>query len=1173
MLTMLLDFFCSRPFPEQPSRLTRVVSWVTALFWGVAVFAVGAWLAGDFAVPGENTVALSAFSGSPEVMKCFGVTLVNAESYPILWWLTGLLGETPSMAALNLLGAGILGALVALTWVVVRFWGLDAMGEETLPRQAERRSWVLSSVACVLAVASLPGLYAASGLTVNAWGFMLLLLCVALQNAYVMGGGHRRMMFAFAFVLGVCAVESPWVLFFLPLFFLRALLMEWRLWDQSVRNLPYWFVGVVAGAGVLLALNTWRVTDGFSLLALWGVERAALQGVVLPTIGSWFTGPWILNVAAAGLLPLLAWITARRMLDNGRSWGLLFVGLALTAASFAMLWGVGPTPWRDWLMRGAAPVATHWVFAVTCAMLIVGWGVQLFAKNPNLYEELDRRRMPACVLACRVAAIFLFPLCVVAAGVTIGVHGVRFAGVDRAMATRFAAETVDALAKEGRTYLLGARSGWIDPHLALVAQQKGVPLTVFTPALAERTDAETSKRRSEAQKAMDAIAKKDSYIERLRRHIESDPHLGDVDRLRLTHLLDYHFLVFVQDFFVAQPNAAKLAGIYDLADVWYSAGYRPFPVGTFYVPIPADAAQASDEAVRQAEENQRALEARWAPTLDKPFLMWWDLTRGAQASIRKHLAFMSNNLGAWLDDEGRQPAAALCYLYAAETDAENVSAKLNLYDICLRRGQIQDKLPQVNRIFEEFIKAQTARRANTPRYDLNAVGRIHGYIRNYDLFVQMGWEWAATAAPGAILAGLRNARDSLQSGDPRLGAINAVAGAVYELQGKTDLSYAAYQEVLVTDPDNVDALRGLARISLQRGNVDDAGKWFAQAEAAAAKAGVPAGTLALDRAAYLMARTDLAGAADVVAAYTAENQDSVDGWAMLGMIEVERADRARADGNETQALRHYNDARGFILENIKRLAKGDQLYFLHILQGRLAQADALKAGEGAAAAQDLPKAARELWLSAREQYQRAYTLRPRVHGLLELILGIDRRLGDKAAAEADAFAILRDDPDNPYGNFVVGTQRLEDAHLREACLYFKKAYDLQGDRAGIELINNYADALARVEPDRAETVGLRAITLAPNSYETWATYALTLARNGKPAEAQTALARSLDFAKQYGITPDPRVGNVTAWIALANRDKAAAQAALEDVKAALGDDLTPLDRHDLAALQAAIDAL
>ena len=1302
MFRSLLEYLCSRPYPEAPRWPTRLRAVLWALGFGLLAFVVGAVLGGDFAVPGENTTALAALSGSPVVMEFVGPQNVLWASHPLLWTLAGAFGEVPSMGALNLLGAAVMGLTVMLTWLLVRFWCLDGMGEESGRLAKMRWSWVAAGAVCLVLTFTMPGLYGATALTFNAWGFMLLLLCVVLQNVYAMNGGQRRWMAVASIVLGVCAVETPWVLLFLPVLFLRAVMTEWRLWDHSAKNLPIWFLGLALGAGVTLAFNTWRVTGGLSPTALWGVEREVLAQVALPTITGWFVGPWLINLGGAVVLPLVAWGVARRLMDNVRSVGLMVAGLVVTAGAVALQWGLEAlSPWANWLGLGAQPLAVGWTGALACGMLVAGWGVQLFVKAPA-YADPDTHREPTPVKAGRIIGGVTF-VALVAGLATMGwVQTERFCAMDRGMATRFAGETVEALQRENRTYLLGSRLGVIDPHLALVARERGFPLTIFVLRLADRLGMAETEPDSEAEKALDAALRRNTYAARLRRRLEEDPALGVGDRLRLTHLLDYNFYVFVEDFFKAQPNVREIAAAYDRADVWSAldahrvtedvgaGAQRALPKGTFYLPTPAQHL-ASETEVEALLAAQRDLQTRWAPVVEGEPLSWWDLNRSTQGAVRRHLAFMANNLGVWLNDQGalaeaqaleanhqgrteeaqtlaataqkRLAQAADCYYYAFKTNPENLSAKLNAFYLCVERGFLPEHREEIRTDFEAFAKSlqETGR-----RYDFGSVGYIHGYIRNYAFFVQRGWGWAATAAPEAVLSYLGGRRAAL--GDASLANINVATAAVYELHGQLESSEALYRGVLKYDPDNFESLRGLARLALQRGNLQEAGRYLARAGAvvdvymrdfdarksvfaealsradacliskdsagaiealkgatdlpkesyekllkeaegqgnalfraealrgltrialrdgdpseaarflvrarqALDEARPPLTPLIFDQAAYLMAMGDLDGAAKEIAAYLKANPEALDGWAMLAMIEIERGDKARAANNESRAEEHYRVADGYIAHLTQ--ATGQDAYFAAIIRGRLAQSAALKAEAGAVSSATLPPAARARWKEARDHYHRAYTLRPRIRRrLLESILHIDRRLGDKSAAETDAFAILRDEPSNPFANFVIGTQRMEAANFNEARRYFGQAYDALGQASGLELLNNYAETLARSDnpDDRAKAVRIAedaSLRLAPANYVLRATYALTLVRAGKLEEAREALQQSRDIAEKLKLTVDPRIAFVDAWIALGEGKKDEARRIADTLRVSLGATLTPRDRADLEALRTA----
>lgn len=1125
MLTALIDFFCARQSVKPLSWRGRLGLSAQAVLWAAVAFVLGLVLVGDFAAPGENMQALAAFSGASPVSQV---------AFPGLWSLKYvLLGASPSMVTLNLFGAGVVAWLVAMTWLVVEFWVRDAMAEADLSTRAVQ--WTSAFAAhgvCAFFLFSLTGLYVVSGWTVTCWSFAWLLTCVVLQNIYAGNNGRRCLMVLAAFVLGMAAVESTWVLLCLPLFFLRAVIAEWRLWDRNVKNLPLWFIMVVLGVGVMLVFNGLRSQDVFTLKTIISVELEVLR-VHLQVLRGCIAGPFLIHLAGVVIWPLLAWLTAVRLLNNDRAWGLLVTALVLSFAGFALAFGVEHTPLYNWFSMGQVPVVSTWVTAFGCGVLLVGWGMQFFARKLNLAETGEQGHSNFCATAMWWTAIVLFPISLIAAGVTLGMQGYRFSAVDRAMLNRFAGETISQLrpggAAEGRQFLLGAT--WLDGHLALEAHRQGVPLTLFVPARA--TDA--------------------PYLRAMRTRLMEDPLLVGADRLRLVHLLDYNFFVFVQDFFVSQENVTQIAAVMDLPDVWYAAHRRPFVCGPFFLGL-----SETDVPPYDPLPVQRALESRWAATLEAEELPWWDINRASQRAIRHHLAFVSNNLGAFLDDQGKLEEAAECYFYAYQTEPENVSALLNLYDICVRRGALPGQREAVNRAFQTFISTRTK---SPKKYDLSSVGRYYGYIRNYELFVQMGWEWAVSAAPESVLAGLRNAQNGLAPTDPRNAAVQAVVAAVYESQGQIRRSMDNYRAAVSVDPKNVEALRGLARLSIQDGKVIEAGQWLSKAE----EAGADQTALDIDRAAYLMAMGDLDGATAAIGRYTTTNKDTPIGWAMLGMIEIERGNIERASG--------------FILQNIKRTAKGRDLYFLHVLEGRLAQAQALAAEKvsldeehvpSAVMRQEAAKNAGKSYETARRHYRRAYALRPNVRGLLELILEFDRKLNDKAGAEADALALLREDMRHPYANFVVGSQRLDDAEIAAAVKYFRVA--VEGDsNPSFLLLNNYAEALCRARQfEQAKAVALRGVQKEPKLWAAWATYALTLARGGEGAKAQTALDTARELAASSKMAIDPRVDFVEIWIALDRGDKAKAKCMIERLKTTLGAALSPLDKMDFEVVDRAL---
>ncbi len=1203
MLTSILDFFCSQPFPEAPKGRARIVAACSALLWVGIAFIVGLFVCEGVASQ-EQT--------ANEALMMMGLEHGAVVKYPVLHGIVGLfLGATPSLVALHLLGSVLTGFMLAMTWLVTFFWMRDAMTDDSVVGRSIGVSMVGGHVVCLLFLFSMGGLFTVSSFSGDVWYFGLLLLCAVLQNMYAINGGRRWMMAVFAVVLGMSMLESPWVMLLMPLFLVRTLMFEWRLWDHSVRNLAVWFLGVVLGASVVMLYGACQLE-----VPLWdGVSQLAhdLPRTHYYYVRSFFADGWLLRLGLAVVVPIMAWITARRMLNNDRKWVLLFTAVVLTVLMLALSYGLFISPIRVYVAAGVVPMATAWMYALGCGLLTVGWGVQLFARNPNLYEEIDRRHMPASVRALRVGGLVLFPVCLFCTVGTLVVHTARFNRMDHGLLDRFALEAIDLLAADsgspaaGHTYILG--SAWMDAHLRLMAQQRGVPLVVLSPD-----------RMNDSR-----------YLEKLEKLIEEDPSLGEnIDRKRLTNQLSKHgLLLFLTDFFSAQANVADIAVVFNQQEAWRESKLlrlQPMPYGTLYLGVPEGAVDPMP-----AYREWKALTERWTASVEQREREWYETNARTIANVRHHLAFMSNNMGVFLDDQSvnvqnsvirlAQEAAlaqqagdaareaelkaradalwvtakdyhqkaAECYLYAREIDPENISALLNLADIC--RSDVELLPEKREEVQQDLVKFTEKSVKDNRKYSLPGVQRVYGTIRNEALLVNYGPIWSLNNAPSSLLAGLYNAQSRLAPTDPRNAMVQSAIAGIREMQGQTELALEDYRAALQHNPKDVNALRAMARLSLQEGKLADAEKYLNEAEKAFSEATADAAETEevkaeragfdLDRAAYYLAKGDVKNANKTLGAYTTDNPDSVIGWTMLGMLKIE--DWAQT-GNE-QSLR---DASGYILQSLKRAKKekSDQ-YFQHIFEARLAQVDAEKLEarsrdmvnvKSSKLREDAAKEAIDAWNRARNNYRQARIYRPHVRGILELILEIDRRLQDKDSAEIDSIALLREDPRHPFANFIVGSQRLEDGDVNAALIYFKNAIEGK-DVPAIDVITNYADALSRTSQlELACEMGQRATELAPTSYATWGTYALALARSNRVAEAKTALAQAHQQIEKIAAVapefkPDPRLSFVNIWIAIAEQNRAEAEKLTADLRKVIGPTQTPLDKVDFQEVDRAIQNL
>jgi len=135
-------------------------------------------------------------------------------------------------------------------------------------------------------------------------------------------------------------------------------------------------------------------------------------------------------------------------------------------------------------------------------------------------------------------------------------------------------------------------------------------------------------------------------------------------------------------------------------------------------------------------------------------------------------------------------------------------------------------------------------------------------------------------------------------------------------------------------------------------------------------------------------------------------------------------------------------------------------------------------------------------------------------------------LEDQKSAEAHALTILRQRPDQPYANFIMGSIRLEQGQYGDAEGYLRR--NTSGNAPTLAALNNYAQVLCRIRKlDEAEKIARRAVTLETGRYEAWATLAFVLAEKGGVEQAAEALAKARSLN-----TEDSRLNFVDALISI-----------------------------------------
>ncbi len=1089
----MMNWFEFPLFHEIPSRRWWTVR-IAALVWGLAAFLLAFPFLGGWALPGESAHALAVFSGADTL---------TGRGYPLLAALCEaalkVFSSAPPVLVLNTLGALFAAATAACLFPIVYFWSDDALDDESAVRHQVLLPFTAACFALLILVSSQGWLLASAHFVPGMWSALILTFAIRLLVSYARSGKAWKMAF-FAAVYGAGMGESELVLLFAPVMVFLVITTEWRLWDRTTRHLSIWFVALTAA---FLLSHTIRVLamDAEFTVRFFGGSILRLLRVQAEGLKSFWIKSWILTAATGLVWALIAVQIARRALNNTRAWGHFALMAIASAAGCALFLNAPFTAWRLWLEEGSVPVLTLIIAAGAGGMLAAGWVALITLEAPAealLDAEADdeslragKRNLLTRTAACVIAPVFCLTL-LLAAG--LGIRRAASEPVD--FCDRLADSVLERLGNR-RWFLV---QGDFEKHLRLRAALQGRDLFVINPDRFRES----------------------AYLKEIRAAIANDPSIEELTRLNAFTLIPVNFRMFVEDFFLTQPDIAEKAAIFNLADVWYGARLIPRPEGFFF------GGAASLESLKDLPllADHQAFWSPWEAFFTRAAAPW-EITRKQQEAMRQQAALVANNLGTELADLQRTEEAFAAYAFARRANPENVSALINLCDLVLRRGLHPEMTREIETDFERLIK-----HAKQGHYSFRGVTARHGHLRNSEALSALGWLWANVSPPQSVLAALRNA-DAGEREDPETAAVlGTIMAALYERGGEYELSEKGYREQLGRRGDNKAAVSGLTRLVIQRGALDEARNILNAGSAA----GLTRDDLLLDWAMLYMASGKYAEAHANIERFLALNPDRPQAWALYGMILLAQKNHARVDT--------------YVIPRLEKVAKGNDIYFVHLLRGNVAQASSTP----------------EALANARAHYNRAYLIRPVVRQLLDMILQLDVALADTKNAELDALTILRTRPNHPYANFVIGSIRLSQGYWNSAAVSLQRCVD-SSEKPLPAAYNNLAEALVRAGRfPEALAAARRFIELDPGHYAGWATLAVIQARMGADlpaARENLAKARALP-----GGGEDARLWLTDAWIAARAGDAAAMETAIENVLA-LDAGLTAGDLKEIDAIRQA----
>lgn len=1082
----LIEF---RPITRGRLRRSRVIFLILA----VAACALYGLTAERCAFPGESARWIAWLTGA-DVREYPARPLLSALGQWVAGWPWG-----PLALRLNLLAA-VAGAMsVAWVYKIVWFVVFDMMCEDSAVTHAPRNARFGGCVAALAVALSLPVWQAATRFRPEIFDVAFLLGCAHLLTVYARSQKVGWLLL-FGLLYGAGTAESPLFIVAAPVMATFAAMTEWKLvWCRVGRLFASAWLSLGALFGVhYLAARSFLIQHGEipTLRAVTGcvvlVLRDQMEALSKLLPSQFWLPVLVLGIGSAGL----SFFAAFRTLDNRRSWSLYVLNIALTLSALLLLLNAPFSPWGIVAARGVIPAATYVVAGIGIGLLAASWRAlavlddPLDGPAPTGEDDEDKLLSPGAgtpliFTASRGAALLFVPV-LVGAVVVSGALNFRLLRSDKgAFADQAAEQILNGL--KGRQWIVS--NGLLDHNLLIRAHERGMTVHLLCPYRARERH----------------------YTAQVLKAVQGDASFTENAKLRAESLAVQHFHLFIDDLFSGDEAIAGKAVCLGLPDIWYGSGWVPVPETLFFGGVKDLREVKAADLLGTHEALWGAMKGFIAEGEGKP----WQLSYRVRTALRRHLAFLANNTGVALEDIGKPEEAFSAYLAAREVFPENVSALLNLFEMVSRGYH-----PELKERIEKQLRQKVEQERE--RYPLWALSRYYGYVRNYELFVRMGWSWALSSTPGSVLAGLRSTY-ALQQDEDKRAALTAMMASLYEMRGDFAQSATEYKKTLQRDPKNTFAISGLARLALQQSVVDEARKILEAGEAA----GAPRRQLRQDWAALYLVAGDLPRARVLLQELGEEPDVSPMSLAMLAMVMIEQQDVAAV---ETK-----------ILPRLVKVAEGKDAYFAQVVQGRVWQSK----GKGG-------------YKNARLCFQRAAMIRPDVQAVLDMLLMLDVALEDQKSAEARALSVLRQRPEQAYANFIMGSIRLEQGQYGDAETYLKRSANSAAPT--LAALNNYAQTLCRIRKlDEAVQVARRAVEHSPERYEGWGTLAFVLAEKGESDAAAEALAKARAFDQS-----DSRLFLVEALVAVRRGDLAAAEKAFSLVRDAAA--LSVADRREMKRL-------
>ena len=695
-------------------------------------------------------------------------------------------------------------------------------------------------------------------------------------------------LFAGAFLLSACSVESPLFLVLLPVggfFLLRSLILN----EQATLYKTLFVVLSGLVGAVLAGVVLWRASAWCSAIPIPAARPIlrVFQNTVLSELVRWIPSYGWSYVFVQVLFPAAIAFFVFSFSFRKRTPVPFLLQLVLAASLVPSLLNLRISPWGIARLTSKIPVFSYTLVALWVGLMVAVWFLmrELFAEK--ISEDLDYYEYRDNPVVCRVGAILCWFLVLLVCLVPFR----SFTDIDPREGTFVDAITEKLYREMGaRDWIINSRV--LSHHLMLRALQDGRRLRFISTDEAHDNTHDAT---------------------RLAAYIQEDSSFAPY-RYRLLNAADLSPASFMREWLKHETNACqRIAFVNSSASFWRESGFKALPVSIFLSGFPKEASVD----VSELRDRHLAFIETVRPYLFPATPDGIKLFATIRADLRRQLALVANELGVLLVAQDRAEEAARLFEQTEVWEPNNLGILLNRYHLAANLNvhpeafhELQDRLREIPR-----------RIANTHLITPASLQTDYGSLINPDILEYVRKRcWGKSNAfllmtldartePSDLLTSLRNRKRELYQ-------------SITQNIDTYEFDTAELQLNLLLDLDDKDrfALINKAFVALQRNDQPEAGLWLDLAK----ENGVKPSELIWHNASLLILNGKLAEARVMLNAAIPANPADIRLWGLLADILLRLDEYPELETRVFPALRsasakkeHYlmHLVRGYILKH------------------------------------------------------------------------------------------------------------------------------------------------------------------------------------------------------------------------------------------------------------------